>query len=382
VESFEVEMLRAEAEQHRKEAEAARREKEALAVKLETVRAEFEQRIAKLEKEKEEERASQNEEKRLKLEQELQELRHKTATKLAEFDSLKTSLLRDLQNRCEKVIDLEMLLDEAREQYEQLLKSSSNKSLQKKNMFLERNLEQLTRVHQQLVNQNNELRLEKKVSEKKLAARNERIHGLEVLLTSAQEKLQQQAEAHNNAIAKYKQLVEELKTKLDQANAKRQRASSFTTAAGGARIARPIRGGGGRKNSTLANVPPPVIRRSGSTLTNGAPTPSTDNKKRTATAGSGSSSSNGSGDGGSPSASSSGSSNGSSGSGGWSSAGTGGVVGGIGAVGSPLTERKAFLASRGVTPKSGGAGDDDFVHSKLADFGDIDTPASPYKPPN
>jgi hypothetical protein len=127
------------------------------------------------------------------------------------------------------VIDLEMLLDEAREQYEQLLKNSSNKSLQvfrpsshspslsfflsffsspthafvlpparvqKRNMFLERNLEQLTRVHQQLVNQNNELRLEKKVSEKKLAARNERIRGLEVLLSSAQEKLQQQSEKY------------------------------------------------------------------------------------------------------------------------------------------------------------------------------------------
>jgi predicted nuclease with TOPRIM domain len=63
-------------------------------------------------------------------------------------------------------------------------------------MFLERNLEQLTRVHQQLVNQNNELRLEKKVSEKKLAARNERIRGLEVLLSSAQEKLQQQSEKY------------------------------------------------------------------------------------------------------------------------------------------------------------------------------------------
>lgn len=57
-------------------------------------------------------------------------------------------------------------------------------------------MEQLTRVHQQLVNQNNALRLEKKVSEKKLAARNERIRGLEVLLQSAQEKLQQQAEAY------------------------------------------------------------------------------------------------------------------------------------------------------------------------------------------
>jgi kinesin family protein 5 len=248
------------------QAEQLRREKEELEEAVEQTRREFESKAQALDREREEEKATHNEEKRKQLEQELNDLRQKTAQKLAEFDQLKTSLLRDLQNRCEKVnrtcahdththhdtrthtrhahtrrrashatrhtpqvIDLEMLLDEAREQYEQLLKNSSNKSLQvfrpsshspslsfflsffsspthafvlpparvqKRNMFLERNLEQLTRVHQQLVNQNNELRLEKKVSEKKLAARNERIRGLEVLLSSAQEKLQQQSEKY------------------------------------------------------------------------------------------------------------------------------------------------------------------------------------------
>jgi myosin heavy subunit len=255
VESFEMEMLRAEKEQFQAEAEQLRREKEELELQVEQAKQEYERKAQALDKEREEEKATYNEEKRKQLEQELNELRQKTAQKLAEFDQLKTSLLRDLQNRCEKVIDLEMLLDEAREQYEQLLKNSSNKSLQKRNMFLERNLEQLTRVHQQLVNQNNELRLEKKVSEKKLAARNERIRGLEVLLASAQEKLQQQSENHGTQVSKYKQLVDELKAKLDQAQARsRGRSSSIGNGAtGGARIIKPIRGGGGRKKPDLAS---------------------------------------------------------------------------------------------------------------------------------
>lgn len=255
VESFEMEMLRAEKEQFQAEAEQLRREKDELDLQVEQAKQEYERKAQALDKEREEEKATYNEEKRKQLEQELNELRQKTAQKLAEFDQLKTSLLRDLQNRCEKVIDLEMLLDEAREQYEQLLKNSSNKSLQKRNMFLERNLEQLTRVHQQLVNQNNELRLEKKVSEKKLAARNERIRGLEVLLASAQEKLQQQSENHGTQVSKYKQLVDELKAKLDQAQARsRGRSSSIGNGnTGGARIIKPIRGGGGRKKPDLAS---------------------------------------------------------------------------------------------------------------------------------
>ncbi|KAJ2969193.1 hypothetical protein NQ176_g8800 [Zarea fungicola] len=65
---------------------------------------------------------------------------------IAEFDVMKKSLMRDLQNRCERVVELEISLDETREQYNNVLRSSNNRAQQKKMAFLERNLEQLTQV--------------------------------------------------------------------------------------------------------------------------------------------------------------------------------------------------------------------------------------------
>jgi kinesin family protein 5 len=56
-------------------------------------------------------------------------------------------------------------------------------------MFLERNLEQLTVVQRQLVEQNSSLKKEVAIAERKLIARNERIQSLEQLLQDSQEKL-------------------------------------------------------------------------------------------------------------------------------------------------------------------------------------------------
>jgi kinesin family protein 5 len=56
-------------------------------------------------------------------------------------------------------------------------------------MFLERNLEQLTVVQRQLVEQNSSLKKEVAIAERKLIARNERIQSLEGLLQDSQEKL-------------------------------------------------------------------------------------------------------------------------------------------------------------------------------------------------
>ena len=70
---------------------------------------------------------------------------------LADFDTIKKSLMRDLQNRCERVVELEISLDSTREQYNSILRSSNSKQQQKKLAFLERNLEQLTLVQRQLV---------------------------------------------------------------------------------------------------------------------------------------------------------------------------------------------------------------------------------------
>lgn len=55
--------------------------------------------------------------------------------------------------------------------------------------FLERNLEQLTVVQRQLVEQNSSLKKEVAIAERKLIARNERIQSLESLLQDSQEKL-------------------------------------------------------------------------------------------------------------------------------------------------------------------------------------------------
>jgi kinesin family member 5 len=55
--------------------------------------------------------------------------------------------------------------------------------------FLERNLEQLTHVQRQLVEQNGSLKKEVAIAERKLIARNERIQSLESLLQDSQEKL-------------------------------------------------------------------------------------------------------------------------------------------------------------------------------------------------
>jgi kinesin family protein 5 len=89
----------------------------------------------------------------------------------------------------QKVVELEISLDETREQYNNVLRTSNNRAQQKKMMFLERNLEQLTVVQRQLVEQNSSLKKEVAIAERKLIARNERIQSLESLLQDSQEKL-------------------------------------------------------------------------------------------------------------------------------------------------------------------------------------------------
>lgn len=84
-------------------------------------------------------------------EKELERMRKSMAKELADFETMKKVLMRDLQTRCEKVVELEMSLDETREQYQNVLRASNNKAQQKKMAFLERNLEQLTNVQKQVI---------------------------------------------------------------------------------------------------------------------------------------------------------------------------------------------------------------------------------------
>ncbi|PGH00232.1 kinesin heavy chain [Blastomyces parvus] len=172
---------------------------------------------------------------------------------IADFDIMKKSLMRDLQNRCERVVELEISLDETREQYKNVLQSSNNRAQQKKMAFLERNLEQLTHVQRQLVEQNGSLKREVAIAERKLIARNERIESLESLLQDSQEKL-------TAANHRFEAQLTALKERLEAAKAGSTRGLPSSEAGafsfGGSRIAKPLRGGGGAADSNGALVNP------------------------------------------------------------------------------------------------------------------------------
>lgn len=184
---------------------------------------------------------------------------------IAEFDVMKKSLMRDLQNRCERVVELEISLDETREQYNNVLRSSNNRAQQKKMAFLERNLEQLTHVQRQLVEQNSSLKKEVAIAERKLIARNERIQSLESLLQDSQEKLT--AANHRYTLLfvqrrrtsrlidprRFEAQLTAVKERLEAAKTGSTRGlggaaaaqGGFSFSGAGGRVAKPLRGGGG-----------------------------------------------------------------------------------------------------------------------------------------
>ncbi|KAJ3101679.1 hypothetical protein HDU97_001220 [Phlyctochytrium planicorne] len=169
-----------------------------------------------------------------KKDEEIERMRKTMAQQLGEFDTMKKKLMRDLQNRCEKVVELEISLDETREQYNNILRNSNSRAQQQKMAFLERNLEQLTNVQKQLVEQNSTLKKELAVAERKLVARNERIQNLEVLLHDTQKKLELQNQ-------KFEAQLASMREKLQEARSLNPQGSSWLYSS---RIAKPLRGGG------------------------------------------------------------------------------------------------------------------------------------------
>ncbi|KAJ3007907.1 hypothetical protein HKX48_008876 [Thoreauomyces humboldtii] len=169
--------------------------------------------------------------------EDIQALRKNMAQQLSEFDGMKKKLMRDLQNRCEKVVELEISLDDVREQYGTMVKSSNSRAQQQKMAFLERNLEQLTAVQKTMVEQNSMLKKEMVNMERKLTARNERIGNLEGLLNDATTKLELQNQKFEAQLASMREKLQEARS-TQNANP----ASSWLYSS---RIAKPLRGGGG-----------------------------------------------------------------------------------------------------------------------------------------
>ncbi|KAK9452750.1 P-loop containing nucleoside triphosphate hydrolase protein [Dipodascopsis uninucleata] len=170
-----------------------------------------------------------------------------------EFEAVKKSLMRDLQNRCERIVELEIMLDDLKEQYRAMQKTASaSKSQQKRMAFLERNLEQLTQVQRSLVEQNTELKREAVLNDCKINKQNERIAGLEMLLQDAQERLAVETLGFENRLNSLKERLDDVKAYRKQADGGKVplKNSSAGASLQSQRIVKPLRGGG---NSTASS---------------------------------------------------------------------------------------------------------------------------------
>lgn len=113
------------------------------------------------------------------LEGQLVDLKEQLSKQGGEYEELKVSLMKDLQNRCEKVVELQINLDEARENYHRLLQNSNHRVLSRKVLYLERSLETLKAAYQESVSQKSTLRIDKQVAEKKCEQKDRELKTLE-----------------------------------------------------------------------------------------------------------------------------------------------------------------------------------------------------------
>jgi kinesin family protein 5 len=98
-------------------------------------------------------------------------------------------ILIDLKNRVDKVVKLEMDLDEAREAYRTLEGSLSrdDQALKQRTNKLERNNEQLTLMYHQVVSEKSVLKVDLQVLERKLQRKDEKIANLEKQVVQGRE---------------------------------------------------------------------------------------------------------------------------------------------------------------------------------------------------
>uniref|UniRef100_A0A669E9M3 Kinesin-like protein n=1 Tax=Oreochromis niloticus TaxID=8128 RepID=A0A669E9M3_ORENI len=146
--------------------------------------------------------------------QDLKGLEETVARELQTLHNLRRLFVQDLSTRLKKV---QMNSED----------TESSAAQKQKISFLENNLEQLTRVHKQLVRDNNDLRSEIPKMEKRLRATAERVKALETALKEAKENAARDRK-------RYQQEVERIKDAVKPKNMGRR---------GSAQIAKPIRPG-------------------------------------------------------------------------------------------------------------------------------------------
>ncbi|KAJ9450132.1 Kinesin heavy chain [Diplonema papillatum] len=184
-------------------------------------------------------------------------LNHEKDRYVSETKELRSSLLRDLQSRCEKVIDLEMSLDEVRDQYKNLMVASSNKMLRQRVQMLEAKNTEQTDNMAEIMNETSTLRLEFRLAEKKLAIRNERIENLKTGLKEEKRHMKELREAAQQERHKLKHEAARIKEELNfwkdkclkSASAASAASASNAAASKAGRIIKVLKGGQHKEGS-------------------------------------------------------------------------------------------------------------------------------------
>ena len=145
---------------------------------------------------------------------------------------MKHDVMHELQHRSERMTQLQTALEELQGRYDTLAQAMHLRTQQKRMAVLEQHLEQLAEVQRELVEQNASLKRDAAVSERRLAARNERIQVLEEHLSEKQERITAQEGGRPASVEAGSDTLP---------SAPLEHANPFTFG----RIAKPLRGGGG-----------------------------------------------------------------------------------------------------------------------------------------
>ena len=105
------------------------------------------------------------------------------------YEHEREQTVRDLQNRVEKVLYLEMELDEVKDAYRSLESNLSREDQQYKQQAqkLQKNLDQMNAMYQQVIQEKSTMKIDLSLAEKKAIRKDERIVLLEKTLVKEKE---------------------------------------------------------------------------------------------------------------------------------------------------------------------------------------------------
>lgn len=175
----------------------------------------------------------------------MEQTRSMVVLRLQEYDAMKRDFMDELRVRSERLVEMEMALEDMQEQYRTLAQAMDMRTQQNKMSILEKHLEQLTTVQQELVGQNAALKKDMAVYEKRMESRDDRIAELEAQLSSR--------DSTRATTPVPEAAIPALATALSAPATQPAVGTAAPTAPTFGRIAKPIRGGGA--TTSAANTP-------------------------------------------------------------------------------------------------------------------------------